>query len=67
LLGSVEKHLNGKVKMDWHPAGLTCHIAIPADTNLELIETPVRTDAEQQSIRFQKSGLIIVNGLPAAN
>jgi PAS domain S-box-containing protein len=35
LLGSVEKQLNGVVKMDWNPLGLCCNIAIPVGTSAE--------------------------------
>jgi PAS domain S-box-containing protein len=66
LLGSVEKQLNGKVKMDWHPTGLTCSISIPANTNLELVETPAGNGGEKPS-HFQKQDSTIVSGLGATN
>jgi PAS domain S-box-containing protein len=64
LLGSVEKQLNGKVKMDWNPSGLTCSISIPANTNLELVETSAGNGGEKPS-RFQKPDTTIVNGFSA--
>jgi PAS domain S-box-containing protein len=65
LLGSVEKQLNGKVQMDWHSSGLACRIAIPADTNLEIVEATTRNVGEKPS-NFQKPESIILNGLSAA-
>lgn len=67
LLGSVEKQLNGKVKMDWRPSGLACHIAIPADTNLEMAETTARSETDQRKSGIQKPGPPILNGLPATS
>jgi PAS domain S-box-containing protein len=66
LLGSVEKQLSGKVKMDWQPSGLNCHIAIPVNTNLELVDTSAQSGAAKPS-NFQQPESIAVNGLTAPN
>lgn len=66
LLGSVEKQLNGKVQLEWHPSGLACQIVIPANTSVELADLPTSKGAEE-SEGFQGAVPIVVDGLTARN
>jgi two-component sensor histidine kinase/DNA-binding response OmpR family regulator len=55
LLGSVEKQLSGKVKMDWHPTGLACHISIPVSSTVETVDAPApRAESNGNGRDFQQ-------------
>jgi PAS domain S-box-containing protein len=65
LLGSVEKQLNGTVKMDWHPSGLACHVSIPANASVEMVEISQDKADAAETPGFAPGAPIILGGLTA--